>query len=406
MTTTAAVPDPDVSSPVWIRFGEPTKQNRLTIFFRLILLIPQYIVVYLLRIVLFFAGIVGWFAALVTGKLPEGLAFFITGVIRWEARVFAYGLLLNDRYPPFSLESNPEYPVDVAIQSGKLNRLAVLFRIILVIPAAVLSALLLYGVGVFSIILWIVALVMGELPPAFFGAAAAAIRFQIRVDGYFLMVTSYYPGKLMGDRDAGAPPAPPAPPSPDAGGDAGGDVGTAPAGAPSPWELALTSGARVMVVILVVLGLAAAGGYGAVLAAGSNTPSTINAIDNAIGTTVTLQDAQSAYSSVSRSATTFGNSVQSCGASLQCVQASAASFAAALNTYATKVGDLTVPASARAKQEAAVQAAHQAAAEVSSLTTASSYEALAQQISASQFQSTLSAVDSTFSSFQLAVANG
>ncbi len=46
-------------------------QRRLTVFFRLLLLIPQLIVVWLLGIVTFFAAIAAWFAALVLGRLPE-----------------------------------------------------------------------------------------------------------------------------------------------------------------------------------------------------------------------------------------------------------------------------------------------------------------------------------------------
>jgi hypothetical protein len=41
---------------------------------------------------------------------------------------------MTDRYPPFTLEPDDNYPVWLAAQPGRLNRWAVLFRIILVLP--------------------------------------------------------------------------------------------------------------------------------------------------------------------------------------------------------------------------------------------------------------------------------
>jgi len=89
---------------------------------------------------LFFVGIgalvvafLGWFAALFTGRLPESFAKFLLGYVRWTTRVYAYEFLMTDAYPPFALDPDPSYPVDVTVTTGRLNRFAVLFRIILVI---------------------------------------------------------------------------------------------------------------------------------------------------------------------------------------------------------------------------------------------------------------------------------
>ena len=47
---------------------------------------------------------IAWFAVLFTGKYPQGLFNFVTGVMRWGLRVNAYAfLLVTDQYPPFSL---------------------------------------------------------------------------------------------------------------------------------------------------------------------------------------------------------------------------------------------------------------------------------------------------------------
>ena len=112
-------------------------QGRLTVGFRIILAIPQLIVLYFLFIALLFVVVIGWFAALFIGRLPDWAHSFISGVVRWSTRVGAYLLLLTDRYPPFSLD-DVDYPARPMLpEPGPLNRVAVLFRIILFVPAAV-----------------------------------------------------------------------------------------------------------------------------------------------------------------------------------------------------------------------------------------------------------------------------
>ncbi len=83
---------------------ELTDRNRLTVAFRIILVIPQLIVLALLAIAAFFVHVVAFFAVLFTGRWPAGLRDFVVNVGRWYVRVQAYLLLLTDRYPPFTLE--------------------------------------------------------------------------------------------------------------------------------------------------------------------------------------------------------------------------------------------------------------------------------------------------------------
>ena len=215
----------EVSSRVEVRFGTSQRQRRWTVALRLILVIPQSIVLLFVGIGALVVVFLGWFAALVTGRLPESFARFVLGYIRWTTRVFAYAFLMTDAYPPFALDADPTYPVDVTVVTGRLNRAAVLFRLILVVPASIVSTVLAYGMYVFALITWIATLVAGRMPDAFFGATAAVIRWQTRTNSYLWMLTSYYPSDLFGDRDAWGnrpdvavsgtftpPPAPPPPP--------------------------------------------------------------------------------------------------------------------------------------------------------------------------------------------------
>ena len=80
-----------------------TNRNRLTTAFRLILAIPQIIVLAVLFLAVFVVVVIALFAVLFTGRWPAGLRDFVLGVARWWLRVDAYLLLLTDDYPPFSL---------------------------------------------------------------------------------------------------------------------------------------------------------------------------------------------------------------------------------------------------------------------------------------------------------------
>ena len=80
--------------------------------------------------------------------------------MRWYMRVQAYLLLLTDAYPPFSFDDEPGYPVRIVVPPReRLNRLAVLFRFILVIPAYLLTSFVAAGgTTIVLFIAWLITL--------------------------------------------------------------------------------------------------------------------------------------------------------------------------------------------------------------------------------------------------------
>src|SRR5439155_8117973 len=92
-----------------IRFAAPRRQSRLSIGFRLLLDLPHLIVVYFALLVGAVVVLLGWFAALALGRLPEGFATLLEALLRYITRVYAYNWLLTDEYPPFAV--NADYPV-------------------------------------------------------------------------------------------------------------------------------------------------------------------------------------------------------------------------------------------------------------------------------------------------------
>ncbi len=221
--------------PINFRSIQPVERDRLTAALRLIWAIPQLVVLTFVYIGAFFVLVVGWFGALFTGELPDFAEKFLSGTLRWGIRVSGYLYFLTDTYPPFSLDEDLNYPIQISIpERARLNRLAVLFRIILVIPAAIVGSVVGAGLGLVSVGSWAMITFTGSLPIPLYEATRAVIRFHLRLGGYFSMLTPEYPWGLLGDR----PPA--------------GEEEPAQSGG---WSIWLSQGGRNAMIVLIVLGV-------------------------------------------------------------------------------------------------------------------------------------------------------
>jgi hypothetical protein len=94
----------DAPYPTTYELIDPPARNRLTVAFRIVLLIPQFIVLFIVLCAWWITTVFAWFAILITGSYPEGLYRFGVGSLRWLLRVESYFLLLVDDYPPFSFD--------------------------------------------------------------------------------------------------------------------------------------------------------------------------------------------------------------------------------------------------------------------------------------------------------------
>jgi hypothetical protein len=81
----------------------PDRRNRLTVGLRLLIVIPQLIVLFFVQCFWWIVTIIAWFAILITGRYPQTLMPPAMGALRWSMRVEAYLLLLVDEYPPFEI---------------------------------------------------------------------------------------------------------------------------------------------------------------------------------------------------------------------------------------------------------------------------------------------------------------
>lgn len=85
--------------PVDVELGPLAPQRRLVTVFRFPLGIPAAIVATALTGALVAVGVLGWFAALATGRMPEGLRNLGAVAVRYLAQANAYWLIVLDDYP-------------------------------------------------------------------------------------------------------------------------------------------------------------------------------------------------------------------------------------------------------------------------------------------------------------------
>lgn len=327
-------------SPVLVSFGPAEKQNRLTVAFRAIMAIPAAFVLIFIVIAAYVVAFISWWAALFTGRVPSGMFEFLTGALRWGVRVQAYSNLLTDRYPPFSLDDDPDYPVRLVTRQTRLNRAAVFFRVILAIPAAIVVSVIASGLGILSFFGWLIALFTGKLPDSLHEAFAAIVRYSTRYAGYWLLVTPEYPAGLYGDQPVvavGSAPAWPAPSADASVGDTGPITGLGAPAPAGPWQVVLSSTARTLVTVAIVVG-----------AIGSVVDGYVSAqrFDNVVNTgnrVVADNAVTNAYNKLASVLTGFQAKTQNCQQNLACVTVLDSQVASAFGSFGQSLANADVP---------------------------------------------------------------
>jgi Domain of unknown function (DUF4389) len=178
--------------PIGLVVDDDLKRNRLTVFFRLLLAIPQLIWIGIWGIAVYVAILIAWFAALFTGRVPQGLHDFIARYLRAMTHVYAYVLLLADPWPPFG--GSPGYPIDVRIDPPEpQSRLTVFFRLLLAIPALLLAYVFRIVNQLVGVLGWFYSLFAGQMHEGMRDVSAWMLRYEVQTYGYVMLLTDRYP---------------------------------------------------------------------------------------------------------------------------------------------------------------------------------------------------------------------
>ena len=179
--------------PIGLVVDDDLRRTRITVFFRLLLAIPQAIWIALWGIAAYVAWIVAWLAALVTGRVPGGLHAFLARYARATTHLYAYVLLLADPWPPFG-GAPGSYPVDLRVGPPEAqSRLTVLFRLLLAIPALLLSYVFRLVNQLVAFLGWFYCLATGRMHEGMRDLSAWMLRYELQTYCYVGLLTDRYP---------------------------------------------------------------------------------------------------------------------------------------------------------------------------------------------------------------------
>jgi hypothetical protein len=237
MTETPSVIRNPLTYPVRVWAALDTPVSRWLWLVKWLLIVPHVLVLIVLWPVFWLLSIGAMVAIVITGRYPRPIFDFNVGVMRWSWRVgyYAYGVLGTDRYPPFSLAEEADYPATLDVDyPERLSRgLALVKWWLLAIPHYLILAILFGGgtwftlqfgadgwvwgsslVGVLVAISAVVLLFTGAYPRPLFDIIVGIHRWALRVAGYTALMTDRYPPfrfDLGGDEPEGLTVEPPVP---------------------------------------------------------------------------------------------------------------------------------------------------------------------------------------------------
>ena len=173
--------------------ASPEKQSRWTVLVRPALAFPLLIAEWWFSLGLIVVLPWTWVATLVLGRVPNGARRYLTKCHRLRASNSAYLQFVTGTWP--GVLWNARATSDVRVSSGPVRhrRVAVFFKLLLAMPAA-LAVTALSIVGIFVAVLqWVLGIVAGRQPVLLHQWRVVTLRFAVRASAFALLLTPLQP---------------------------------------------------------------------------------------------------------------------------------------------------------------------------------------------------------------------
>ena len=193
---------PTTGYPIVLGTGRPVSVNRfwaipiVGFFVKLIILLPHFIVLYVLGIVAFLAHLIIWIPVLFTGRYPDWGFSLTAGVVRWYQRLILYLYGLSDNYPAFAMEAPGDVVVPRPESSSRfwaIPIIGIFVKFIILIPHFIVLYVLGLVVALCQLVIWIPVLFTGEYPTWAHQLVAGYVLWYTRVYAYLLGLIDAYP---------------------------------------------------------------------------------------------------------------------------------------------------------------------------------------------------------------------
>ncbi|HEX5853805.1 MAG TPA: DUF4389 domain-containing protein [Solirubrobacteraceae bacterium] len=194
--------------PIRLTVADDLRRGHGSVFFRAWLALPLLLWLAIWTVAAIYVAFAAWVTTLMLGRTPEMPHHFLARYVRYATHVYAYFNLAAEPLPRF--DGKPGYPIDVEIDPpADQNRWSVGFRLILAIPAALLTVVLVgLGASAFSaaapsssisllavaaILGWFVAVARGRMPRGLRDLALYSLSCGAQFWAYLLLLTDRYP---------------------------------------------------------------------------------------------------------------------------------------------------------------------------------------------------------------------
>jgi len=193
--------------PATLTIDYPENANRITVLFRLFLIIPILIILVLLS----YHGAGSkqfpdesyWVGILVIPtllmiifrqKYPKWWFDWNEQLIKFSFRIMSYILLLQHEYPSTDEDQGIHIKINYPNVKTELNRWMPLVKWLLVFPHLIVLFFLMIGVFTSTILAWVMILISGKYPKKMFNFVVGTLRWILRVQAYaLLLITDKYP---------------------------------------------------------------------------------------------------------------------------------------------------------------------------------------------------------------------
>ena len=197
--------------PVRLVLTDDLRRSRLTVFFRVLLVLPHLVWLGLWGFAAQLVAFANWLAVVITAESPPVFFNFLRGWVRYATHVHAYLFLAANPFPGF--RGRPGYPVDVEFDPpARQSRWSAFFRLVLLLPTAVLALSLgwvgwtwggLGVIGTASVGIWFAALALGRSPRGLAHVSEYALGYTAQFLAHSLVMTGRYPdshpGRMIAD---------------------------------------------------------------------------------------------------------------------------------------------------------------------------------------------------------------
>ena len=188
-------------APVSVALDAPLEIDRWRPLVHWLLVIPHFIVLYVVSIVASVCMLIAFFSILFTKRIPPGVHDFIIRYHRYTWQTYSYAVWMREEYPQWGSQGGD---VDPAVDPARLTiryddelqRFAPLYKWFLAIPHYFVLAFLYIGVFIVVFIAFFAVLITGKWPEGMRDYVVKVTLWSTRVQAYILLRDEYPPFSL------------------------------------------------------------------------------------------------------------------------------------------------------------------------------------------------------------------